>query len=114
MQGESQAIQRNPPGGNVATTQPNAFANNNVLALSAGVSSSAQALPTGNGYFMTFVAIGTVEVHLRFGNSSVAASTASDYCIPPNGKEEWWITTETNFTAFCTAAATLYYYRSSP
>lgn len=113
MLGEAQAVQRNPPGGNGATTQPNAFANAAPLALSAGVSSSSTACPTG-GCFVTFVNIGTVETHIRFGNASVAASTANDYPIPPNGKEEWWITTETNFTAFCTAAATLYYYRSSP
>ena len=86
------------------------------LALSAGVASAAQALNATGGAWYTFVNNTDTEITIAFGVSSIGAPDATAYGIAANGgKEEWWCdgVTETHFRAFCAAARTLKYYRSS-
>lgn len=118
MIGETQAIQRNPPGGVGATGQSNGYANAQTLSLSAGSSSAVTTVllsAAPSGAFVTFRNTGTVEAHIRFGTIAAGpgAALVTDYPIPPGASEEWWCTSEVNFTAFCSAASVLTWYRSS-
>jgi hypothetical protein len=118
MLGEVQAITRNPPGGVGATGQSNTFANAQTLTLVATTSSAVTTIlltPQTGGCFVTFRNVGTSETHIRFGTVSAGpgAALATDYPIPAGASEEWWITSEINFTAINSAAAVLTWYRSS-
>lgn len=118
MKAETEAISRNPPGGVGATGQNNAQCNAQTLALSAGVTSAPTTVllaPAPSGCFVTFKNISTVEAHIRFGTITAGPGNAilTDWPIPASGSEEWWCTDEVNFTAICSAAAVLTWYRSS-
>jgi len=118
MVGETQAIQRCPPGGVGATGQANGSFNAQTLSLSAGASSAVTTIllsAAPGGCFVTFRNTGTAEAHIRFGTIAAGpgAALVTDYPIPPGASEEWWVTQEINFTAFCSAASVLTWYRSS-
>lgn len=118
MVGETQAIQRVPPGGVGATGQQNGPQNAQTLTLSAGSSSAVTTIllsPAPGGCFVTFRNSGTTDAHIRFGTITAGpgAALVTDYPIPAGASEEWWVTQEINFTAICSAASVLTWYRSS-
>lgn len=124
MKGESEAIQRCPPGGTgaAATNLSNTAANCQSLALSAGVSSGATNVAAGggapgggngNGKWYSFRNIGTVEAHIRFFNVDPGVATVNDWPIPAQGMDEFWCTDETQFRAICAANSTLFWYPSN-
>jgi hypothetical protein len=120
MVGETQAIQRVPPGpSGGATLQANTAYNAQSITLVAATSNGPNtvlASPAPAGCFVTFRNIGTVEARIRFGTASatLGVATASDYPIPAGASEEWWVTSETVFTVISTASGVLTWYRSSP
>lgn len=119
MKGESDAILRVPPGGVGATGQSNGARNAQSLTLVAATSSAVTTIllaPAPDGCFVTFRHIGTAEARIRFGTvaGGPGVATANDYPIPAGGSEEWWVSTEINFTVISSAAGVTTWYRSSP
>jgi hypothetical protein len=110
----AEAIARRPPRGN-ATSDVGA---NNTVA-TAAASTAAQSLGqvspgNGSGFYVTMVC--TQDAHIRFGISTVAAATASDYLLRAGIGEEFWCESsdDTHFRVIRdTADGTLHWYRSS-
>lgn len=108
----SEAIARRPPRGQ-GTGEDGA--NNTVAVTSA--STAAQSLgqvQNGSGFWVTMVC--TQDAHVRFGISTVGASTTSDYLLRAGVAEEFWCESnlDTHFRVIRdTADGTLHWFRSS-
>lgn len=121
MQGEGQAIMRNPPGGNVTTAGAGCVDiryRSQFLALVATTSSAATKVLTAadscpGGCFVTFKNPGTTEITIAFGDANIGAAVAGDMSLLPGEREEWFCTAETHFRALCASAATIKWVRSS-
>jgi hypothetical protein len=83
------------------------------VALAAGVSSAATALPTSpvSGQYVTFVCDAAWTI--RGGAAGITAAVATDFPIAAGVERHFWFSKdETHFRAFSTAGGTLNYYVS--